>query len=138
MSIISGSVVEEEMQEDIKSVKGIGLYKIRYEMDVVGSSRDQNYVAGILAYTSREAIDTLVAFGKNSVKGFKGMKVSEIAFEGLCHDFSDAVKNAVVDRAKLDGEVVSKEDYDSVLSEKKKETKKSSKKSILTKDEIKD
>jgi hypothetical protein len=137
MSIISGSVVEEEMQEDIKSVKGIGLYKIRYEMDVVGSSRDQNYVAGIVAYTSREAIDTLVAFGKKKVKGFKGMKVSEVAFEGLCHDFSDLVKHAVVDRAKMDGEVVSKEDYESMLAEKKKETRKSSKKSIL-KEEVKE
>lgn len=123
--------MEKELpQDNLKTVKGIGLYKIRYEMDVKGSSRDQNYMAGVIAYTSKEAVDTLIGFAKKNVKGFKGMRVDEVAFEGLCHALSDDVKDAILNTAKLEGKVVSKEDYEALLAEGKKQTKKS----ILSKD----
>jgi hypothetical protein len=116
---------EAQPQDNMKTVKGIGLYKIRYEMDVKDSSREQNYIAGVIAYTSKEAIDTLAAFATKNVKGFKGMKVEEVAFEGLCHAMSDTVKDAILNTAKLEGVVVSKEDYEAVLAEGKKKVKKS-------------
>jgi hypothetical protein len=112
-------------QDNLKTVRGIGLYKIRYEMDVKDSSRDHNYMAGVIAYTSKEAVDTLIGFAQKNVRGFKGMRVEEVAFEGLCHALSDDVKDAILNTAKLEGKVVSKEDYDSLLAERKKEAKKS-------------
>ena len=45
----------EQHPDNFKPVKGICLYKIKYEMDVDGSSRDQNYIAGVMAYSSDEA-----------------------------------------------------------------------------------
>jgi len=87
-------------------------------------------MAGVIAYTSKEAVDTLIGFAKKNVKGFKGMRVDEVAFEGLCHALSDDVKDAILNTAKLEGKVVSKEDYEALLAEGKKQTKKS----ILSKD----
>ena len=134
---MNNSIIREERNEDgrdnMKTVIGIGLYKIRYEMDVQGSSKDHNYVAGVIAYTSKEAVDTLAEFGKNNVKGFKGMKIHEVSFDGLCHAMSDNVKGAILDTAKLEGKVVSKDDYDALLSEGKSEAKKTPKKRILPK-----
>jgi hypothetical protein len=124
--------VNENESDNMKTQQGIGLYKIRYEMDVKGSTRDQNYIAGIIAYTSKEAVDTLVNFAKNRIKGFKGMKVEEVAFEGGCHALSDRVKEAVVKTAILEGKVVTKEDYDVVVAESKEAAK--VKKSIIPKD----
>jgi hypothetical protein len=121
-------------EDNLKTVKGIGLYKINYEMDVSGSNRDQNYIAGVIAYTSKEAIDTLSEFAVKRVKGYKGMKVEQVAFEGLCHAMSVEVQEAVLRTAKLEGKVVSKEDYDTLLAERKSETKKV-KKSIIPKKE---
>ena len=89
---------------------GIGLYKIKYEMDVQGSTRDQNYMAGVMAYSSDEAVQTLIKFARESVKGFKGMRTHEVAFEGPIHSMSEAVKEAVLKTATLEGRVVSKED----------------------------
>ncbi len=122
--------VEEAPQDNLKTVKGIGLYKIRYEMDVTDSSRDHSYMAGVIAYTSKEAVDTLVIFARKRVKGFKGMKVEEVAFEGLCHAMSDTVKEAVLKTAILEGKVVSKSDYEALLAEGQKQT---NKKSIIPK-----
>ena len=124
--------VEESQLDNFKPTKGIGLYKIRYEMDVTGSTREQNYIAGVISYTSKEAIDTLADYARKNVKGFKGMKVEEVAFEGLCHAMSESVKGAILKTAMLEGAVVSKEDYDAVLEENKKETKKT-KKTIIPK-----
>ncbi len=122
--------VEEAPQDNLKTVKGIGLYKIRYEMDVTDSSRDHSYMAGVISYTSKEAVDTLVTFARAKVKGFKGMKVEEVAFEGLCHAMSDTVKEAVLKTAILEGKVVSKSDYEALLAEGQKQT---NKKSIIPK-----
>ena len=124
---------EQDRTDNMKTVKGIGLYKIRYEMDVADSTKDHNYIVGVIAYTSKEAIDTLAKFGQENVKGFKGMKVDEVSFDGLCHAMSDDVKDAILNTAKLEGKVVSKEDYDALLVEGKKEAKKTTKKSIEAK-----
>lgn len=118
--------MEKELpQDNLKTVKGIGLYKIRYEMDVKNTTRDQNYMAGVIAYTSKEAVDTLIGFARKNITGFKGMKVEEVAFEGLCHALSDEVREAILSTAKLEGAVVSKEDYNALLAEGKKSVKKS-------------
>ncbi len=116
--------------DSMKTQQGIGLYKIRYEMDVKNSSRDQSYMAGVLAYTSKEAVDSLIIFAKARVKGFKGMKVEEVAFEGACHALSDSVKEAVLKTAVLEGKAVTIENYEAVVKEAKALAKKT-KKSII-------
>jgi len=114
--IMENVVSADQAQHDnLKTVKGIGLYKIRYEMDVSDSSRDHNYVVGVIAYTSKEAVDTLADFGKNNIKGFKGMRVDEVAFEGLCHAMSDSVKTAILNVAVAEGDLIRKEQYDAIL-----------------------
>jgi hypothetical protein len=130
------NVEEEQKPDNFKTVRGIGLYKIKYEMDVQGSTKDQNYIAGVMAYSSDEAVQTLVKFARTSVKGFKGMRTHEVAFEGPIHTMSEAVKDAVLKTSILEGKVVKKEDYDSLLKEnKKKITTTGKKKSIISKDE---
>lgn len=114
----------------MKSQKGIGLYKIKYEMDVKGSNKDQNYIAGMIAYTSDEAVNTLVNFAKNNVKGFKGLKIDEVSFDGPCHAISDSVREAIIGKAVMDNIVVLKEDYDNVMQQVSKQ-KKQVKKSII-------
>jgi len=127
------NVKQTEQVDNFKAAAGIGLYKIRYEMDVKDSTRESGYVAGVVAYTSKEAVDTLINFAKSKVKGFKGMKIEEVAYEGACHSLADSVKDAVINTAKLEGNVVSKEDYDLVVEEAAKELKaaKGKKQSIL-------
>jgi len=123
---------QQQQPDNFKAVKGIGLYKIKYEMDVQGSTRDQNYIAGVMAYSSDEAVQTLIKFARESVKGFKGMRTHEVAFEGPVHSMSEAVKEAVLKTATLEGRVVSKDDYNAILEEKKKSTSK--KKTIIPKE----
>lgn len=125
------NVEKGERHDNFKAVQGIGLYKIRYEMDVSNSKREQSYMAGVVAYTSEEAVNTLVKFAKARVKGFKGMKIEEVSFDGLCHAMSDAVTNAVISKAKNEGTIVMKADYDDALKEAKKETKKTGKKQSI-------
>lgn len=127
------NVKKSEQADNFKAAAGIGLYKIRYEMDVKDSTRESGYMAGIIAYTSKEAVDTLINFAKNKIKGFKGMKVEEVAYEGACHSLSDAVKDAIINTAKLEGHVVSKEDYNEAVEEAAKALKaaKGKKQSIL-------
>ena len=48
------NVDSESNQERFKAVKGIGLYKINYEMDVRGADQRPSYTVGIIAYTSEE------------------------------------------------------------------------------------
>lgn len=122
-----------EKMDNMKTEKGIGLYKISYEMDTKTNGSEKNYIAGILAYTNKEAIDTLVDFCKTKVKGFKGFKVNEVAYEGGCHALSEDVRNAVVATAVLDGLVVYKQDHDAKVEKLTKENKKA-KKSILAKE----
>jgi len=119
-----------ERNDNFKTEKGIGLYKIRYEMDVKGSSKDQAYTAGIIAYTSEEAINTLVKFAKNKVKGFKGLKIDEVSFDGGCHALSDPVKAVILKTAMLEGTVISKDDHEEMLK-KVKSKKTGAKKSII-------
>jgi hypothetical protein len=123
----------EARQDNMKTHDGIGLYKISYEMDVVGSSRDQNYIAGIISYTSEEAVQTLVKFAKQRVKGFKGLKINEVAFEGGCHAISDTVRQAILNTAVMEGIMVPKEDVDILLADAAKEAK-GKKKSIIPKE----
>ena len=133
--------VEQERNDNFKAVKGIGLYKIRYEMDVADSKRDQAYVAGVIAYTSEEAVNTLIQFANKNVKGFKGMKVEEVSFDGSVHALSDKVRGAVLNTAKKEGVLMTKEDHEksletasAELKEAKKEIKKlkkAEKKSII-------
>ena len=125
----------ESNVERFKAVKGIGLYKVSYEMDVKGSSDRPQYTAGVIAYTSEEAIQTLVDFSTKNVKGFKGMKVNEMAFEGLCHAVSDKVKNVILNGAVKEGKVVATEAHKKVLTEleEKMKAEAKTKKSIVKK-----
>lgn len=104
-----------EGQDNFKAQKGIGLYKIRYEMDVKDSIREQNYVAGIISYSSKGAVDTLIQFAKKNVKGFKGMKVDEVSYDGACHALSENVRKAIIKTAINEGLVVDKKDYEVAL-----------------------
>ena len=132
---VDGNKEMTDRTDNFKNVQGIGLYRIRYEMDVSNSSKDHSYVAGIVAYTSKEAVDTLTVFAKKRVKGFKGMRIDEVSFEGLCHELSDNVKDAVINRGIIEGKAVSKDDYEAALALGKKEAKKTSdKKSIIPKE----
>lgn len=129
----------EQQKDNFKAVAGIGLYKIRYEMDVQGSTKEQNYIAGVISYSSEEAVKTLVEFAKLKVKGFKGLKIEEVAYEGGCHAMSDSVRKAIIKGAKEDGTVVGKSQYDEVVAELtqlKENNKKaySAKKSIIPKE----
>lgn len=122
-------------QERFKSVRGIGLYKINYEMDLKGSSDRPQYTAGIIAYTNEEAVKTLANFCNKNVKGFKGLKVQEMAFEGLCHEMSDQVKNIMLSKAVAEGKVIATEAHSVVLAELDAKLKKEAKikKSIVKK-----
>jgi hypothetical protein len=123
-----------ERQDNMKTQEGIGLFKISYEMDVANSTKDHNYVAGVVAYTSKEAVDTLISFAKNRVKGFKGMKINEVAYEGGCHAISDTVRQAILGTAVMEGLMIPKEEHELMLAEASKTTRKTSKKSIIPKD----
>lgn len=105
-----------EKKDNIKTQEGIGLFRIKYENKVKGSERDQNYIAGVIAYTSKEAVDTIIEISNKTIKGFQGMKVDEVSFEGLCHAMSDKVKKAVLRGAIAEGKVVSKDEYDELVS----------------------
>lgn len=124
----------QQNQDNLKQQRGIGLFKINYEMDVKGSTKDHSYTAGVVAYTQKEAIDTLVQFGNRNVKGFKGMRIKETSFEGYCHAISDAVKDVIVKGAVIDGMAVTMEDHKAMMKDAKKEAKKTVKKSIVPKD----
>jgi hypothetical protein len=125
----------ESNQERFKNTGGIGLYKINYEMDVKGRTEGEPYLVGIIAYTSEEAVKTLTDFCAKRVKGFKGAKIQELAFEGNCHAMSDKVKNAILKGAKADGLVIDKKEHDEIISKLEKElSKKATKKSIIPKD----
>jgi hypothetical protein len=128
--------VDVDGQDNFKAVDGIGLYKIQYEMDVKNTEKPQNYIVGIIAYSSKEAIDTLVKFARKRIRGFKGLKIETVAFEGLCHEMSDKVKDAVINSAKVEGIVVDKAKYDADLDIAMQASAKASstKKSIIPKD----
>lgn len=122
----------EARQDNMKTQDGIGLYKISYEMDA-DTKRDPSYIAGIIAYTSEEAVKTLVTFCKKRVKGFKGLRINEVAYEGGCHAVSDSVRDAIIGTAVMEGFVIPKEDHEVLMKEAVKEAK-GKKKSIIPKD----
>lgn len=128
--------MSDNQTDNMKTTKGIGLYKINYEMDVKDSVREQSYIAGVIAYSSKEAVDTLISFARKNVKGFKGMKVNEVSFDGACHAMSDTVKSAILKGAIKDGDVVETEKYKAALeaSNKTSAKKDGKKKSIIPKD----
>jgi len=130
------NVDSESNAERFKNVAGIGLYKINYEMDVKGSTEGEQYMVGIIAYTSEEAVKTLTDFCAKRVKGFKGAKIHELAFEGNCHAVSEKVKNAILKGAKADNLVIDKIEHDKIVGDFEKELKKKAtvKKSIIPKD----
>lgn len=122
-----------EKQDNMKAQEGIGLYKINYEMQVKGSTKDHNYIAGVIAYTNEQAVQTLVKHGRQNVKGFEGMKINEVSFDGGCHAISDEVREAIIGTAVMKGIVVSKEDHEKLLVEAVKEAKRVTKKSVIPK-----
>jgi len=126
----------ESNEERFKNQGGIGLYKINYEMDVKGKTEGEQYTVGVIAYTSEEAVKTLTDFCAQRVKGFKGMKIHELAFEGNCHAMSDKVKTAILKGAKDDGLIIDKSEHDNIIGEleKKMNKKAGSKKSIIPKE----
>lgn len=123
-------------QERFKPVKGIGLYKINYEMDIAGAEQRPSYVAGIIAYTNEEAVQTLVKFCQKRIKGFKGLKMNEVAFEGLCHEMSDSVKKAILSSAIKEGKVIDAEFHKTMTEDMQAKLDKQAKikKSIIPKD----
>lgn len=130
------NVDEQSNQERFKAVAGIGLYKINYEMDVQGAEQRPSYTAGIIAYTSEEAVKTLTNFCSKRVKGFKGMKIQEMGFEGLCHEMSDRVKNVLIRNAVAEGKVIATDAHKEVLAQLDESMKKQAKakRSIVPKD----
>ena len=130
------NVDQESNEQRFKGGKGIGLYKVNYEMDIKGSSDHPQFTAGVVAYTNEEATQTLVEFSKNSIKGFKGMKINEMAFEGYVHALSNKVKNAIIKGAIAEGKVISKQAHNAVLSELEASMRKTktTKKSIVKKE----
>jgi len=133
------NVEGKEGQNRFNPHGGLGLYKIRYEMDIKGENKsDQGFIAGILAFSNEEAIQALLEFCKKNVKGFKGFKVEEIGFDGACHEMSEQVKIAVVNRAIKAGEVISKPDFEAKVAQLTKNAKskatRGKKTSILPKD----
>jgi len=129
------NVDEQSNEERFKGVAGIGLYKINYEMDVQGAEQRPSYTAGIVAYTSEEAVKTLTNFCAKRVTGFKGMKIQEMGFEGLCHDMSDKVKNVILSGAIREGKAIATDAHKEVLAQLEDTLKKQAKvkKSIVPK-----
>lgn len=115
----------ESNEKRFTNVKGIGLYKINYEMDVKGDSNAAAYTAGIIAYSNEEAVQTLTDFCSKNVKGFKGMKINELAFEGLCHAMSEKVETAIINKALAAGTVVDASAVDKPAKAKKAPQKRS-------------
>ena len=127
----------ESNEQRFTNVKGIALYKVSYEMDIKGDSNPETFTAGVVAYSNEEALQTLTNHCKNNITGFKGMKINEMAFEGLVHAMSDKVEKAIINKAIAMGKVV----HPRVVADLKKEmnskpaTKKTStKRSILPKE----
>lgn len=115
---------------------GIGLFKINYDMDLVGQSQNADrpqYTAGVLAHTNDEAVETLRQFCVKNVQGFKGFRINQIGFDGLCHAISKDVEEKIIGGA-INRGIVKKVDK---VEEKKTTTPKKVQKkvSILKKEE---
>jgi hypothetical protein len=124
--------MQEKETDNLKTKQGIALFKIDYWMDVKGGNVESNtYSVGIIAYTSDEAVKTLNNFCLKNITGFKGMRIDQVAFEGLCHAISDKVRDKIIEGA-VRSKIVEYVKY--VKAESEEEKKKTySKKSIIPK-----
>ena len=113
-----------EVRGEYVPPKGIGLYKVNYEIDIQGSDKENQYTAGVMAYSSDESVSSIVDFCKQTIKKFKGIRVHQVSYEGPIHTMSKAVKQAVLKTSILEGHVVSKEDFDAAVKAGKKKTAK--------------
>ena len=126
-------MMENESSEKLMTQKGIGLFKIDYEMDIQGQNRnyENTFQAGIIAYGSDEATKTLSAFLRKSIKGFRGFKINQLSFEGYCHAISDNVREQIIKGAIAEGKVFAAvEEFDEPTPKPTKSVKKE-KKSII-------
>lgn len=106
------------MDEQQEAKLGISLFKIDYEI----KGQDSIWSAGIVAYSSEEAVKSLAGFLRETIKGFKGFKISQLSFQGQVHHLSDAVRAKIVEGS----QVVTHEEL-------KEEEVKPKKKSVLKK-----
>ena len=79
-----------DQQEEVR--QGISLFKIDYEIQ----GQDSIWSAGIVAYSSEEAVKSLAGFLKDTIKDFKGFKIDTLSFQGAVHHLSDAVRSAII------------------------------------------
>lgn len=79
-----------DTQEEIR--QGISLFKIDYEIQ----GQDSIWSAGIVAYSSEEAVKSLASFLKDTIENFKGFKIDTLSFQGAVHHLSDAVRSQIV------------------------------------------
>lgn len=105
-------------QQEVK--QGISLFKIDYEIQ----GQDSIWSAGIVAYSSEEAVKSLAKFLRETIKDFKGFKIDTLAFQGQVHHLSEQVREKIMQSA----QVVTQEELQAEAKPKKK-------KSVLKKDE---
>jgi len=97
---------------------GISLFKIDYEID--GQKEGSMWSAGIVAYSSEEAVKSLAKFLRDTVTGFKGFRINTLSFQGQVHHLSEAVREQVMQSSQILGKAELKE-----APKKKTEKKKS-------------
>lgn len=102
-------------QQEIK--QGISLFKIDYEIQ----GQESIWSAGIVAYSSEEAVKSLAKFLRDTIKDFKGFKISQLSFQGSVHHLSDSVRAKIVEGSQV------------ITHEELKEEKPAKKKSVLKK-----
>lgn len=102
--------------------QGISLFKIDYEID--GQKEGTMWSAGIVAYSSEEAVKSLAKFLSESHTDFKGFRINQLAFQGQVHHLSESVRKQIVQGS----QVVAKAELKKEEKPKKKTT---AKKSIL-------
>lgn len=103
-------------QQEVK--QGISLFKIDYEIQ----GQDSIWSAGIVAYSSEEAVKALAKFLRDTIKGFKGFKIDTLAFQGQVHHLSDQVREKIIQGAQVVSQAELKEEKPkkkSVLKDKK-------------------
>ena len=108
-----------DTQEEAKH--GISLFKIDYEID--GQTEGSMWSAGIVAYSSEEAVKSLAKHLSKTVTDFKGFKINTLSFQGQVHHLSEAVREQVVQGS----QIMSKTE----LKEETPKKKTAAKKSIL-------
>lgn len=69
--------------------KQLGLYKVDYEIEGDSRMKDTLWSAGILAYSSEEAVKSLADWLK------KPFKIDTLSFQGPCHAVSEVVREKI-------------------------------------------